>query len=490
MTAPDQTARRTGSAGTSGATGFAALSVIGSSSQQVTGLIITILAARYLAPQDYGLYMLAVVFAELGLIFSYSGVFHYLVTSPRSDVDIISSLFWIHLSIGTLSGAVLFGAAAPLATIFANPELAPILMIFAALQPFAAIIGWATGCLHRAQRMRRYFLNLLISNGAGLSVSVTAFILDPSLYALVAFRVARLIAALFLFLPTMTQRPRFCVDPAILRESLAYARALYGTRLISFFAAYGTDLMLAFCFTTAESGLYRFANRLAQAAIDVIALPIRTLALKSFAQAARHSLSLILLIRDYICVSAFLMSGVAITQISLGHTAITTLFGPDYVIALWAFYALSVRYAVGFASQLIEPIMAARQTTSKALRFHAIWTFFALLGTVLTAPFGLGVLALTQALLALLCTLHALRILHSQSLLTFSDIRGSLRPIAMSLAIYATALTLCQTWLTNRQLPPDLALPSGLCIALVLSALLCLWAHKRNLISFHMFASN
>ena len=95
----------------------------------------TVLTARYLMPAEFGIYMLAVVFAELGLVFSYSGFFHYLINSSRPDKQVSCTLFWIHLGIGTATGMILFIAAHPLAWVFKSADLAPVILVFACLQP-------------------------------------------------------------------------------------------------------------------------------------------------------------------------------------------------------------------------------------------------------------------------------------------------------------------------------------------------------------------
>lgn len=467
---------------------LAVLAVVGASSQQVAGLIMTILAARYVLPADFGVYMLAVVFAELGLVFSYSGFFHYLISSDRPDDTVISTLFWVILGIGLITGAALFIAAEPLAVLLDAPELSSVLKVFAFLQPFAALIGWATACLKRAQRMRRYFCNHLISNVVAVIFGAVALFYLQSLYALVVFRVARLALSLVLFLPAVPHRPRLHFDHDLFRDAFSQARALYGARLATFLASYGTDLLLAFIFTTAESGLYRFANRLAQAAIDIVALPMKSFALKSFGHAARTGLAPNSLIRDYILSSAFLMGGIALTQILLGEVIIATLFSAEYAAAIWGFYALSLRHAFLFGGHLVEPVFASFHRSQMALRYSLKWALATTAVSVLLAPFGLETLAFGQAIITLMSTQDALRIFRACNLLQTSAVSSVFSSIGAGFAFYAATLGLAHQMIDEVFSPSAVLLLNALA-TLGLSALLCRWATKRGFLVLSLFSS-
>ncbi len=449
----------------------------------------TVLAARYLLPAEYGTYMLAVVFAELALVFAYSGFFHYLITSPQDDAATQTTLFWIILGIGVITGTVLLLAATPLARLFSAPDLAPTLVVFAILQPFAAMVSWATGCLKRAQRMRRYFWVLLLSNLMALVLGAWALVVFQSLLALIAYRVTRLTLALILFLPAAAHRPQLRFDWDIYREAFADARSLYGARLAGFFAAYGTDLLLAFFFTTTESGLYRFANRLAQAAIDIAALPIKSLALQGFGQAARTGGVTASLCAEYLSTSAFFMAGIAITQIVLGAAAILALFPPDYSGAIGAFYALSLRHAALFGYHLLEPAMAAIRQSTRALRYYTLWAVLLVLVTLILAPFGLVVLAFGQALVAIVSTGDALRVMQQQSILCVKDLLPQLTRLAGGLAFYTVVLGLFWRLIQETEWPALPALAIVMPAALILSTLLTRWLIKRGFLSLGLFAS-
>lgn len=466
----------------------AAISVLGLSSQQVASFVITLLAAGFLSPAEYGVYVLATVFVELIIALTYTGYYHYLVTSEEDDSAVLSTMFWMMLGIGTAGGALLYAAAPALARVFDAPELAPVLRLFGLMQPFASAIGWASAALTRAGLMRRYFLALTAANLGGLITGATVLLLWQSLYALVAYRAMRMAIGLVMFALAVPQRPRLRLDRAMVRRASAYAAGLYGARLLAFVAHFGTDLVLGLVFSTAEAGLYRFANRLAAATVDIIGHPMRSYALARLGQAARTSTPLGPVLARLLAAGVFLMGGFAITIVILGAAATQTLFRPEYLAALGAFYALALRAASTSATHLVEPVFAARHNTRIAMGFDLGWAALMIAAIALCAPMGLVPLAWAQAGVGLLGAMAGLWVIGRWGRVPLRDALVRTGRALILLMGYGAALAGLWPMVQNALMPNDLgALASGFALALCL-ALPTTWAALRwNVLDMSIF---
>ncbi|MEM6634663.1 MAG: oligosaccharide flippase family protein [Pseudomonadota bacterium] len=465
----------------------AVISVVGLSSQQVASFVITILAAGFLTPAEYGVYTLAIVFVEFVVMLTYTGYFHYLVNASEDEDRVLSTMFWMMVGIGTLGGATLVLLAGPIARLFDAPELAPVLRLFGFLQPFASLIGWASAVLTRAGLMRRYFLVLAISNLGGLAAGCLLLIVWQSLFALVAYRAARIALGLLLFTLSLPRRPRFGFDRGMAWRSTRYAVGLYGARFLNFFSVFGTDLILALIFSTAEAGLYRFANRLATGTVDIIAQPLRIFALKSFGAAARSSAPLSPLLTRYLGTAVFLTGGFALTIVVLGRPLVETLFQPDYLAALGALYALGARAAFLSGNMFVEPVFAARHTTSVAMYHNLIWTSVMLTAIIIAAPFGYTMLAAVQAVVALMTSVAAVWVMGRWGQI---DVRPALRGAARAaglLALYGCMLALAWTGLAASVQPGLPLLAIGAATALALAALTSAFALRTRVVDLRIF---
>ncbi|MEP1765214.1 MAG: oligosaccharide flippase family protein [Sulfitobacter sp.] len=466
----------------------AAISALGLTSQQIASFVITLLAAGFLSAAEYGVYTLAIVFVEFVVMLCYTGYFHFVVNEPGEDGPILATMFWIMTGIGTAGGLLLILSAGALARVFDAPDLAPVLRLFGLLQPFAAMIGWASAAMMRAGAMRRYFLILIASNLGGLAAGSIVLVMWQSLFALVVYRALRIALGVVLFAMALPQRPRFEFDRAMAIRASHYAGGLYGARFLTFLSTFGTDLILAFLFSTAESGLYRFANRLATAAIDIVAQPLRSFALKSFGGVARAGGDLNSVFAQYLSALLFFMSAFGATVGVLGHTLVVAFFQPEYLAALGAFYALTVR-ATGLAgNMLVEPVFAAGKNTYVGMYHNLFWTILLLVGIVLVAPYGFETLAVMQAVLALCTSCAALWVMSRWGNVAVTP---ALRPAAAGLglvAVYGLVLWLCWQSILTALGASGLAVGAGVLVAIGLAAPTLFAAYKLKVIDPRLFS--
>lgn len=422
---PGKTARRSGTA---------ALSMLGLASQQLSAFAITLLAAGFLAPAEYGVYTLAIVFVELILAFTYTGFYHFIVTSDEDEGAVLPTMFWMMQAVGVAGGAGLVLAAPLLAGLFRSPGLEPVLQLLGLIQPFTSAMAWASAVLIRRQKMRRHFTIMLIQNTLALAGGAVVLVVWQSLFALVLYRYLRVGLGVLLYLLMTPDRPALRFSRRLAAAALRYASGLYGSRLLAFGSNFGTDLLLAYFFSTAESGLYRFANRLAAAVIDIVAQPLRSFALNQFGAAARSGGSLEPVLQRFCGVMVLLMGGFSAMILIYGADIISALFQPSYLAALGALYALTVRAFANFGTSLVEPVFAACNKTHVAMYHNLLWTCVMVAVIFLGSRHGMEMLAIGQAAVAIAASAAALLLFAWQGRI---GVRGALRNALVSLAVIA-----------------------------------------------------
>lgn len=468
--------------------GNAVISVLGMSAQQLSGFVITLLAAGFLSAAEYGVYALAIVFVEFIIMLTYAGFFHFIVNSEADEAQVLPTMFWVMFAIGTIGGTLMFVFAGPLARFFDAPELAPILKLFGLMQPFASGISWGAACLTRAGLMRQYFLILIVANVFALTSGALVLILWQSLYALVLYRATRLVFSLVLFAFAVPVLPRFLFNKALFLSAWRYAAGLYGARTLTFFSMFGTDLILAYLFTTAESGLYRFANRLAVSAVDIIAQPLRSFSLKSFGAAARHGAPLTPVFARFLPGSVFLVGGFGLTVCVLGGAMIDALFRPEYLLALGAVQALAVRASARVAQNMVEPTFSATKKTGVAFYNNLIVTTAMLMTILLVAPFGFVTLAWAQAAVQVASVPLSLWIISRWSPVELRPaLQSGLRAVIL-LLIYGGVLWLVWHGIAHLDFAPVQELMTGMVAAIVLGLATTRLAYMWGVLNPQIFA--
>lgn len=390
------------------------------------------LAARFLLPAEYGIYSLGVVFITLIQTLTYTGFYHFIVTSKLDDKTVLGTSFWMIFGLATAASALLAAAAFPISWLYEASELGPVLILLAAIQPVAGASAWYSAVLLRRQAINLHFTIMFLQNALALVGGVTLLWLWQSLYALVAFRYVRVLTGFVLYVVFARDKPGLRFDRTVARTATGFSGGLYGARFMNFLSRYGADLLLGYFFTTAEAGLYRFGNRVASGGIDIVAQPMRSFALTQFGAAGRKDQDLAGPLRRFVGSITLLTGIVAAILIVYARDVVAELFNPAYLAALVVTYALAVRAVTMVGSTILEPAMAAKNKTGSVMLFNTIWTGLTVASAFVAAPLGLEILAWSQATVATLASVSALFMLRRRAGI---EIGGALRSMAVALAI-------------------------------------------------------
>lgn len=378
--------------------GKALFAFVARSLQQISTLAITLLAARFLLPSQYGVYSLGIVFIVLVQTMTYTGFYQFILTSREDDRDVLSTCFWLIVGLVSLASALLALAAYPLEWLFDARPLGNVLLALALVQPLASIGAWSSAALLRRGETTLNFAIMFAQNLVALVGGCALLWLWHSIYALVAFRWLRVLAGAVLFAVLAKDRPALVFRRDLAVRATAFSGGLYGSRLLNFLARYAADLLLGALHSPAAVGLYRFGNRVATGATDVFNQPMASFAATQFGAAARQDRDLAAPLARFAGTITLLSGIVGAVVIVLAHEVIAIAFQPSYLAALAVTYALALRGAASAGQMLVEPAFAALGRTAWVMMFDLVTTAVSIAAVFAASPFGLEVLAWTQAL--------------------------------------------------------------------------------------------
>ena len=466
--------------------GTAGIALAANIAQQAAMLAIVLLAARYLVPAQYGVYTLAIVFVNLVQTLTYTGLFHFLVTGEGDERTILDTTFWLIVVSNALCCGVLVVVSPLMAAIFDAPDIAWVLAWLAVAQIMEGFVAWNSGVLMRRSRLRANFTAMLVQNVGALVAGVALLIAFQSLIALVAARFARIAFGVALYAFAQPTRPGLSFSGHLARRVWIYASNLYGTRALNFLSVYGADIALGLTFSTSEAGLYRFGNRLATAAMDIVGVPLRHIALARFGITGRNARATAAELKRFASTKLLLLTCAAAAIVVFVDDAVLILFQPEYAAAIGVAYALAVRGVTNTGNQFVEPIMASRGETGAVMRHHTVWTGAQILVLFAAPTLGLVGLAWAQAVIALLASVAAFRLIASRGIAIAPALSDMGRVVALAFG-YGGAIVLIERMVaTGFAGVPAFVLAVALSGALAL-ALLAL-AARRNVFDLRIFA--
>lgn len=152
---------------------------------RLLGLVSTLVLARLLVPEDFGLVALAASFAFALEALLYLGVEDQIVRSRNPDRTLYDTAFTINLLRGLAVGGLVAGVTPMAASFFNEPRLAPILYALAASAIAAGAANIGTADFRRRIEFHLEFRMLFLPRVASVIATIAAAAVTQSHWALV-----------------------------------------------------------------------------------------------------------------------------------------------------------------------------------------------------------------------------------------------------------------------------------------------------------------
>ncbi len=249
----------------------------------------TLILARLLAPTDYGLVGMVVVFLRFADVFKDMGLGTVTVQRENLDEGQLSSLFWINTAVA-LCIALLFAACAPLmVTFYDEPKLKNLTYFAAVAFAFGGCSVQHMALLKRQMRLTALVAVQLTALGVALASAVALAWYGAGPYALVA-RVMIESVVLFIGYRLLSGfRPGRPRGLSKLRAELKFGFNLTISNLVNYLSRQGDNLIVGKLFGAAPLGLYQKSYELMMMPLTHVTRPLASIAIPALSRLAQDS---------------------------------------------------------------------------------------------------------------------------------------------------------------------------------------------------------
>ena len=251
---------------------------------QATRLVVALVLARLLAPHEYGLAAMVLVFSALVLVFSDLGFGAAIVQRKQvSQVD-RSTAFWTSIGAGVLFTVIAAVAAGPMASFYGEPELAGLCVLFSLI-----FVVTSLGTIHEALLVRdmdyrklelRVMFATLGGAAAGLAVALSG---GGAEAIIVQYLVDAAISTVLLWIFS-GWRPSLTFSRASLRDLGSFSAPLVGHRLLYYLHRHADNILIGRFIGAAALGTYTLAYTVMLVPFTRIAGPIQRVMWPAFAR--------------------------------------------------------------------------------------------------------------------------------------------------------------------------------------------------------------
>lgn len=235
-------------------------------SGQGLGLLRTVIIARLLAPDDVGLFGIALLAISTLDAFTDTGFRQALVQRERAIEALLPSAWTIQVLRSSVLALVLVVAAPLIAELFREPTATPLIRAIAAAVLIGGLENVGVVRFERDLAFDRHFYLHMVGVVADLAISAVAAVVLRSPWALllglIGARTARTTASYVL----SDFRPHLSIDVPLIRELYGFGIWVLANRVIQFLALKGDDLVVGRVLGAFSLGIYQVAFQISEVA--------------------------------------------------------------------------------------------------------------------------------------------------------------------------------------------------------------------------------
>jgi O-antigen/teichoic acid export membrane protein len=443
-------------------------------------LVVFIVIARLVAPSDIGLVALAAVFTSFAQIFVDQGLADALVQRRGVTRAHIDTAFWVSLATGTILALVGILVAHPLAALFGEPELGPILQVLSLTVVLFALSSTQMALLRRELAFRSLALRGLFAIGGGSVVGIGMAATGWGAWALVGQQITVGVLSVAALWTVSPWRPTLEVSPQHFRQLFSFGINVVGSDILAWLSRRTDNLLIGFFLGPLALGLYTVAYRILEAGSALLIGIARKLAFPTFSR-LQHDPERMR--RAYLRVTRTSSAVVMPGFIGLALTApelITVLFGSEWVEAgpvASVLFLIGVVYTVtAFSAALLN----AAGRPDVVLRFRLVTTVFNVVGFAVAVQFGILAVAAAYVIRGYVLMPLNLHWLRKYAGIQPRDFLWQLRGVTAATAVMAVAILVVKFVLEGAVPMPVLLLAEF--VAGATAFLLALWMVERSLV--------
>jgi len=302
--------------------------------KQAAQFIITVILARLLSPNDFGLVGMAVVFTGFADVFKDLGISKALIQKQDIDQRHLSTAFWINIGFGLLLTLVIMGISPIIAQFYGKPEIRSILMLLSLNFIFSSFTIIQQTILVKEMDFRSLTIRDMVAiTGAG-SIGIYMAYSGFGVWSLVSQMLSYTILNGILLWRLSRWRPKLIFSYDAIKDMIHFSVNFTGFNIVNYLAR-NVDYLLIGRFLGAQSlGIYALAHKLMMAPLTNISWVITRVMFPAFSK-INHDLArlrnIYLKITRFISYIAFpLVLGLFIVAPEL----VGAVFGPKWSTAI------------------------------------------------------------------------------------------------------------------------------------------------------------
>ncbi len=367
----------------------------GSGVQAVLRLLVLIVLARLLTPEDFGLVGAAMVVVAFSTLFSQLGMGPAIIQRPNLEDRHLRSGFVCSIIFGILLGILIIITAPLIAGLFKIAGLTPVIRVIALLFPIQGLGVIANALIIRELRFRLLATIEILSYSIGYGIiGIILAVLGFGVWALVGAHLARAIvkAAISLYAQPHPKRPQF--ERLAFQELMFFGGGFTLAKFLNYTAHQGDNIVVGRWLGAEALGLYGRAYQLLVVPVNLMGSVLDRVLFPAMAKVQHDPHRLELAYRRGMALISLTFGPLSMVTLVIAPEIVLVLLGPEWIEVIAPFQILAVGMLFRASPKMDHSIARATGAVYKRAWRQGIYAAFVLGGAWIGQHWGVSGVAI------------------------------------------------------------------------------------------------
>ena len=276
-------------------------------SSQLVSFIVSIILARILLPQEYGIIALSMVFINITSVFAVSGLGTSLIQKKDADELDFSTMFYAGISLSIIIYGILYCTAPLIANLYNNTQICPVLRVLGLIIPIQSINSIQQASVSRALEFKKFFYATFTGTFLSGCIGIAMAYKGWGVWSLIGQQLSNHIINTFTLNRIITWRPKLQFSINRFKELFSFGSKLMGANFMGTFFNELKSFIVGIKYTPADLAYYNRGESLPGLIANNINNTINTVLFPAISQIQNNKEEVKKAIRRSMMTSSFIM---------------------------------------------------------------------------------------------------------------------------------------------------------------------------------------
>jgi len=366
--------------------------------------IVTIVLARILLPEEFGLIVLVTIFIGIAGVFVQSGFNTALIQKKNVDEVDFSSVFYLSLVVAGLLYIFLFYTAPLVANFFEEPELEPVLRVLSFTLFFGAVNSIQIAVVARKMQFKKLFFSslgaIIISGTVGLVMAYTGF----GVWALVGQQLSNQLMVMVILWFTVKWRPKLVFSLERIKNLFSFGWKLLVSGLLDILYTNSQSLFIGKMFSPEILGFYNRGEQFPNLIVSNIDGSIQSVMLPTLSSHQEDRQRVKEIVRRSIVTSSFVIFPMMVGMAVIAEPLVKILLTEKWLPAIPFLQIFCASYALWPIHTANLQAINALGRSDIFLKLEIAKKIFGLIILAVSMPFGVYAMAIGVLITGIIAT--------------------------------------------------------------------------------------